>query len=317
MKTPLLLGLAFASFGFTAVALASPPSLGGCPMFPADNVWNTRIDNLPVSPMSDTWIASIGSSTNLHPDFGSDPDYGIPHIVVPADETMRPMTFGWDDESDPGPYPIPLDAPVEDGDAHVLVVQQGTCKLYELYDASVDGNGWYADSGSVFDLTSNKLRPDGWTSGDAAGLPILPGLVRRDEVLAGHIDHALRFTAEETQDWHIWPARHDAGDDDESLPPMGIRVRLRADYPETGLSTTAKVIVHAMKQYGMILADNGGNWFFTGETNTSWDDDDLNQLKQIHGSDFEAVDESSLMVDPDSAEVRSADLVFEDGFDGE
>ncbi|HET8899983.1 MAG TPA: hypothetical protein VFN09_14540 [Rhodanobacteraceae bacterium] len=294
-----------------ATPVAAGPVIGGCAVFPPDNVWNTRIDQLPVAADSALWVASIGANANLHPDFGADPSYGIPHIVVAASEMPRTVDFYWPDESDPGPYPIPLSAPIEQGDAHVLAVQQGSCKLYELYDASVSGSGWSAGSGAVFDLQSNALRPDGWTSADAAGLPILPGLVRRDEVLSGRIDHALRFTADVTQDSYIWPARHQAGDADPGLPPLGIRVRLRADYPETGLSSTARVIVRALKEYGMILADNGGNWFFTGETNTSWNDDDLNELKAVRGSDFEVVDESALMVDPDSGEAR----IFKGDFD--
>lgn len=305
-RLALLLALVFAG---PAVA---GPEIGGCPVFPPDNIWNTRIDNLPVSPMSDTWIVSIGRDRGLHPDFGSDPSYGIPHIVVVPNEPLRPVSFYWPEESDPGPYPVPLNAPVEDGDAHVIVVQQGTCRLYEMYDSSVAGSGWYAGSGAVFDLRSNVLRPDGWTSADAAGLPILPGLVRRDEVQSGRIAHALRFTANRTRSSWIWPARHEAGSSNANYPPMGIRVRLRANYPEAGLSQTARVIVRAMKEYGMILADNGSDWFFTGETNTAWNDDDLDQLKAIRGRDFEVVDESALMVHPDSAEAR----IFRGDFDG-
>ena len=280
-------------------------------MFPPDNIWNTRIDNLPVSPMSDVWIDSIGNDTGLHPDFGSNPDWGIPHIVVSPDEPLRGVDFYWPEESDPGPYPVPLTAPIENGDAHVLVVQQGHCRLYEMYDASVDGDGWHAGSGAVFDLDSNALRPAGWTSTDAAGLPILPGLVRYDEVHSGRITHALRFTANHTRNSWVWPARHEAGSSNAGYPPMGIRVRLRSDYPEAGLSPASRVIVRAMKEYGMILADNGSSWFFTGETNPAWNDSDLNQLKAIRGRDFEVVDTSPLQVHPDSAEAR----IFKGDFD--
>jgi hypothetical protein len=201
------------------------------------------------------------------------------------------MEFDYDDESDPGPYPFPPDAPIEAGsDAHVLVLDRDACRLYETFDSRFVGPGWRCGSGAVFDLRSNALRPDGWTSADAAGLPILPGLVRRDEVLSGEIRHALRFTTRRTQRAYVHPATHFASSDtDPALPPMGLRVRLEAAYDLTGFRGNARVILTALKRYGMFVADNGSDWFITGETNTAWDDDDLNQLKTVPGSAFEVV----------------------------
>ena len=270
------------------------PTIGGCPVFPADNAWNTDISAYPVDPRSDAYVASInaGGDEYLHADFGSDPDYGIPFAVVDQKQPFVPITFiEYGDESDPGPYPIPADAPVEaGGDRHVLVVDSGNCTLYELYHAESNGRGWDAGSGAVFDLRSNLLRPETWTSADAAGLPILPGLVRYDEVTAGAIHHALRFTVSETQRAYIHPATHDASsDDDPDLPPMGLRLRLHADYDVSGYSGMARVILAALKSYGMIVADNGTSWFITGATDPRWDDDDLNQLKSVPGAAFEVV----------------------------
>ncbi|MFN8420248.1 MAG: hypothetical protein U0528_13560 [Anaerolineae bacterium] len=245
-----------------------------------------------VHPNSDNFIASIGADTNLHPDFGSDPTYGIPYVVVAEDQPMVPITYdAYGDESDPGPFPIPLDAPVEaGGDMHVLVVQTGTCMLYELYAARQIDDGWTAESGAKWDLNSNELRPEGWTSADAAGLPILPGLVRYDEVTAGMIEHALRFTVSESQSSYIYPARHFASDDDDpNLPPMGLRVRLKADYDISGFTGASRVILEALRKYGMIVADNGSDWFISGASSPDWDDDDLNQLKSVPGSAFEVV----------------------------
>jgi hypothetical protein len=236
-------------------------------------------------------VASIGASAHLHPDFGSDPSYGIPYVVVPASQPKVPITFtDYGDESDPGPYPVPLNAPVEaGGDAHVLVAS-GDCHLYELYGAARSGSGWSAASGAVFDLNSDRLRPDGWTSADAAGLPILPGLVRPDEVAAGHIDHALRFTVSRTQRGYIHPATHEAGDtDDPDVPPMGARFRLKASFDTSGYHGAALVILEALKRYGMFVADNGSSWYLSGATYPGWNDDDLDQLKNVPGSAFEAV----------------------------
>lgn len=272
----------------------APPQVGDCPVFPADNPWNTDISEYPVDPLSDTYIASISADgdENLHPDFGGDGEYGIPYVVVGGDQPDVPITFTeYGDESDPGPYPIPADAPVENGgDTHVIVVDEGDCMLYELYHAEYNGDGWDAGSGAVFDLTSNALRPDGWTSADAAGLPIFPGLVRYDEVEAGAINHALRFTASQTQRAYIYPATHFASDsDDPALPPMGLRLRLSADYDLSDFNGQALVVLEALQTYGMILADNGTSWFITGASDPRWDDDDLSQLKSVPGAAFEVV----------------------------
>ncbi len=295
----------------------STAAISGCPMFPADNVWNTPIDSLPVDSNSAAYINSIGGSTTLHADFGGDLDgtgpFGIPYTVTSGTPPVT-IAFRYDDESDPGPYPIPPDAPIEGGpgstgDRHVLVVDRDHCVLYEMYSAQPQAGGawWRADSGAVFTLTSNALRPDGWTSADAAGLPILPGLVRYDEVKAGAINHAIRFTAQITRKAYIWPARHYASNNTSmSVPPMGQRFRLKATFPITGYSADVQVILKAFKTYGLILADNGSNWFISGVPDARWDDDVLNQLKDIEGSNFEAVDESSLMVNINSGQVATA-----------
>ena len=266
-----------------------------CAVFPPDNPWNTDISGYPVHPSSAAYIASIsGSGGNgfLHADFGSNPDYGIPYVVVPASQPPVPITFiEYGDESDPGPYPVPLDAPVEAGsDRHVLALQPTRCRLYELYRAERAGAGWEAGSGAIFHLRSNQLRPEGWTSADAAGLPILAGLARHGEVQSGRIAHALRFTASRTQRGYIHPATHFASSSsDPSLPPMGLRLRLRADYDLSRFDGGARVILEALKKYGMLLADNGTSWFISGATDPRWDDQDLDQLKTVPGSAFEAV----------------------------
>ena len=273
------------------------PAVGGCSVLPADNPFNRDVSALPVDPRSDDYIRSIGADGFLHPDFGGGGQYGIPFEVVPADQRRVPITFtAYGDESDPGPYPIPPDARVEGGsDRHVLVVAQGECKLYELYVAQRSGDGWSADSAAVFDLRSNAVRPKGWTSADAAGLPILPGLARYDEVAAGAIAHALRFTVQRTQRGFIFPARHFASSsDDPSLPPMGLRLRLKASYDVTRFRGQSRVILEGLKRYGMIVADNGSDWYVTGASDPRWDDEDLNQLKTVPGSAFEAVQTGSI-----------------------
>ena len=276
----------------TETALAAG-TIGGCSVFPADNPWNQDVTGWPVHPNSANFINSIGASTNLHPDFGSNPTYGIPYVVVPNTQATVPITYPDPDlraESDPGPFPIPLNAPVEVGDAHVLVVQSGTCRLYELYDAQQIGAGWTAYSGATWDLNSNALRPEGWTSADAAGLPILPGLARYDEVTAGVISHALRFTVSNSQAAYIYPARHFASSNtNPNLPPMGLRVRLKASFNITGFTGQSRVILEALRKYGMMVADNGSNWYISGATNPNWNDDDLDQLKTIPGSAFEVI----------------------------
>jgi hypothetical protein len=267
------------------------PVLMGCAVFPTDNPWNRDVSGDPVDPRSAAYIASMGASTNLHPDFGSDPSFGIPWTAVPGTQPRVPMSFDFADESDAGPYPFPPDAPVEaGGDRHVLVLERDNCRLYEGFDCARDGPGWHCGSGALFDLRSNALRPDGFTSADAAGLPILPGLARRDEVLAGEIRHALRFTVRRTQRGYVHPATHFASNsNDPDLPPMGLRVRLKASFDVTPFRTGTRVILTALKRYGMFLADNGSDWFISGETNRAWDDADLDPLKSVPGSAFEVV----------------------------
>jgi hypothetical protein len=290
-------GIESACSGTIAPASAAPgdggASIGGCQLFPSDNAWRRDVSSDPLDPRSDAYIASISSGGSfLHPDFGSDPDFGIPFVVVPTDQKLVRIKFTeFADESDPGPYPVPRDAPREAGsDHHVLVVRQGECKLYELYHARRVRRGWKAGSGAVFDLDSDALRPAGFTSADAAGLPILPGLVRRDETDAGAILHALRFTAPRTQAGYVDPARHFASSStDPNLPPMGLRVRLKASFDISGFTGASRVVLQALKTYGMMLADNGSSWFISGATDPGWDDDDLDQLKSVPSSAFEAI----------------------------
>lgn len=269
--------------------------LNGYRPFPDDNPWNTPVDTASVDPNSAKIIANIGLGDPLHPDFGTEPTYGIPYVVVDSTQPKVPVTFGYADESDPGPYPIPNDAPIEggsrsSGDRHVLVLDRDNQRLYELWNAKRGSTRWTAGSGAIFDLTSNGLRPAGWTSADAAGLPIFPGLVRLDEVTAGEIRHAIRVTVRRTRRAYIAPARHWASDEtNDSLPPMGMRVRLKASFDVSGYPPQAQVILTAFKKYGMIVADNGSDWFFSGTSDPGWDDDQLNTLKQLHGSDFEVV----------------------------
>jgi hypothetical protein len=287
------------------------PSLGSCRVFPRftgaatapsaanQTAWNQDISKAPVDPRSSQYLAkihSLGDNQNIHPDFGSNPGYGIPYVVVPGAQPKVPIPFTeYADESDPGPYPIPPQAPVEAGsDRHVLVIDRGSCKLYEAGGARYVGgvrNAWRAYGGAVFNLNqAGPLRKDFWTSADAAGLPIFPGLVRYDEVASGHIDHALRATFEETRRAFIHPATHFASDDCSlNLPPMGLRLRLRSSYDLSGFSGQALVIARALKHYGIINADNGSNWFITGATDSRWNDNNLNQLKSIPGSAFQVV----------------------------
>jgi hypothetical protein len=278
-----------------APALGAPrPRIGGCPVFPAQDAWNSDISRAPVDPRSDAYVRSIGLDANLHPDFGSgrNGDYGIPLTVVPRRQRRVPVRFlGYPAESDPGPYPIPLDAPIEGGsDDHILVVQRGTCRLYELFGARRTAQGWEAQSGARFNLRTGALRPRGWTSADAAGLPIAPGLARADEVRAGAIRHALRVTVPRTRRAFRAPARHFAsGSDDPGLPPMGLRLRLKASYSIRGFHGQARVILTALRRYGLIVADNGSPWFISGTPDRRWRDGDLDQLKQVPGSAFEAV----------------------------
>jgi len=304
---------------FVGLGLAGAAAARACEVFPANNIWNTPVDNLPLDPNSDAYVATIGQSSVLHPDFGSGywpptskSPIGIPYITVPGTQPKVPVSFYYNDESDPGPYPIPPNAPIEGGsnskgDRHVLVIDIGHCILYELFDASLQTNGsWLAGSGAIFNLKSNKLRPAGWTSADAAGLPIFPGLVRYEEVTSGEIRHALRFTAPETRKAYVWPARHYASSyTAEKYPPMGQRFRLKAEFDISGFSAQNQVILTALKRYGMMLADNGSPWYISGAPNSHWDNDMLHELDQVTGDDFEAVDVSSLMINPDSAAVKT------------
>ena len=303
-----------------SAAAAAPPSVGPCPTLPADNVWNTDISSLPVHPRSAAWIASSGGPSQLlHPDWGPSGGsvaYGIPWQVVDGSHQKVPVTFQYPDESDPGPYPLGPDTPIEggassSGDRHALVVDSSTCTLYETFDTHYAPGGSTAGSGAVFNLRSNALRPATWTSADAAGLPILPGLVRFSEVRAGAIQHAIRFTVQRTDRSFLWPARHQAGAaSDPSLPPMGARFRMRSDVDISQFSADAQVILSAMKHYGLILADNGSNWYFQGDTDPGWSDGVISELKRIPAGDFEAVDESSLMVDASSGQARQPQIVL-------
>jgi hypothetical protein len=270
------------------------PTIGGCPVFPADNAWNQDISAMPVDANSATYITNIGGG-NLHPDFGGGGQYGIPYIVVPQSQPMTAINFtAYGDESDPGPYPIPLNAPVEGGasstgDRHVLAVQQGTCKLYEMFSAYPGTGVWNAGSGAVFDLRSNALRPDTWTSADAAGLPITAGLIRYDEVTAGQINHAIRFTVNTVRKAWVHPATHYGTSTSTTRIPYGAKLRLKASYDISSFQGEARVILTALKKYGMIVADQGSSWFITGDGDPRWDDNDLNQLKTVPGSMFEVV----------------------------
>lgn len=276
------------------------PTIGTCSIFPADNPWNQDVSMLPVHADSDTFIASIGRDDHVHPDFGTEWEgapIGIPFITVVATQPEVPIVFtAYGDESDPGPYPIPLGAPIEggpdsDGDRHVLAVDIADCRLYEMYRAFPGSGAWNVDSGAVFDLATNDEHPYTFTSADAAGLPIFPGLVRYDEImLQGELLHAVRFTVSRSRRALIAPARHHAGaSDDPSLPPMGLRLRMKQSYDCGEFSQPARVICAGLKRYGLLLADNGSDWYLSGAPDPRWDDDALGDLKQITGDAFEAV----------------------------
>jgi hypothetical protein len=294
----LLVGIVVVAIPALAPVLsgAAPALARSCPIFPASNPINQDISRAPVDPRSAQYIASIGLSGHLHADFGTNPSYGIPYAVVGPSQPKLPIKFtAYGAESDRGPYPIPPSAPVEGsagepGDRHVLVLQNGACKLYELYNAHRAGTGWDADSGAVFNLRSNALRPNGWTSADAAGLPIFPLLVRYDEVRSGRIEHALRVTVQRTQKGFIHPATHFASSSaDPNLAPMGLRLRLKASFNLSAYRGQALVVLRALKRYGLIVADNGSSWYVTGAPDPRWNDNDLDQLKSVPGSAFEAV----------------------------
>ena len=303
-----LLAVATVAVAATAASGAAPaPQLGACPVFPTTSVWNTPVNTLPVAADSATIIAAIGDS-GVHADFGSGlwdgSRIGIPYVVVHGKTTPKSrVTFDYADESDKGPYPIPATVPIEgapghldSGDRHALIVDRDSCRLYELYALHREGSRWAAGSGAIWNLRSNALRPATWTSADAAGLPILPGLARWDgDASTGHIDHALRFTVQRTRNTFIYPARHQASSSsDPSLPPMGLRVRLKAGVDISKLPRQARIVAQAMKTYGMIVADNGSNWYVSGAPSPKWSNDQLHALGALHGSDFEVVDTSKL-----------------------
>ncbi len=310
--------VATTSFIATTVSSAGTPVPGApnCPMFPSTNVWNTRITNLPVNARSTAWLASMNSATtNLHPTFGPSTNqtvpYGIPYTVTQPGQPFVNVSFHYATESDSGPYPFGPNTPIEGGpastgDRHALMVDPTNCTLYELYDARYSPAGSTAGSGAIWNLRSNALRPAGWTSADAAGLPVLPGLLRYDEVQSGSITHAIRVTAAHTDTSFIWPARHEAGTrTDPDLPPMGARFRLKSTFNLSGFSSQAQVVLRAMQQYGLILADNGSNWYFGGAATNAWPPALVNELKKVPASAFQAVDESSLMVDPNSGQAST------------
>jgi hypothetical protein len=314
LALPPVLTLALGPAGAGAAPLPGAP---GCQIFPPDNVWNTPVANLPVDQASARYIAAIGPGASLHPDFGKgDWDgepMGIPYTVVPGTQPKVPVHFMYASESNPGPYPIPPGASIEGGptstgDRHVIVVDTGNCTDYEMWSSYPQhaGASWQAGSGAVFPLNSDKLRPASWTSADAAGLPILPGLVRADEVKAGLIDHALRVTVPCTDNRYIWPARHEAGRADPNCPPMGLRLRLKASVSVSQFPRMDRVILQALKTYGMIVADNGSPWYITGAGSNYWDNDTLHELGEITGRDFQVVDEPCLEVSPNSAQADPA-----------
>jgi hypothetical protein len=303
-----LLGIGLLAAGALAASAHRAPKLAGtqCRVFPADNPWNQRVDKLPVAKNSAQLVASIGLSAPVHPDFGSGKyagePIGIPYAIVTKRTRRVPVHFTYASQSDPGPYPIPRHVPIEggrhsNGDRHVIVVDRHTCRDYELFAAYPHKHGsyWTAGSGAIFNLRSNRLRPAGWTSADAAGLPILPGLVKYDEVADGAIDHALRFTAPCTAGRYVYPARHDAPTCGKGkYPPMGLRVRLKRSVKIAGLPYQARVIAAALKRYGMLLADNGSPWFISGAPDRRWNNSALHLLDRLTGRDFQVVNTSSL-----------------------
>ena len=317
--TPLTRRLAIACAATLALLAVAPPHTTvaraalvpgtTCTLLPQDNVWHADISALPLDPKSSVYMATaLGPALKLHPDFGAYP-YGMPVNVVPDSHQSGSVQFQYAGESDPGPYPVGSDllvegTPNDGGDDHVLSVDSGTCTLYEIWHAQLATQPYTGGSGAVFPLGSDALRPAGWTSADAAGLPILPGLLSYDDVLSGHIDHAIRFTLLHTQNAFAWPARHQAGTADPLVPPMGERFRLQASFDESGYSAQARAILEGMKHYGLILADNGSNWFFQGTQDSRWPDSLIAELKTVPAAAFEAVDESSLMLDPNSGAAR-------------
>ena len=294
-----VIGLLLLDGGATAQALRHPAA-PKCPIFPKSNPWNQRVDRLPVAADSTAIIESIGPEETLHPDFGSGlwqgAPIGIPITVVRRSQRKVRIAFQYADESDRGPYPIPRQVKIEGGlhstgDRHALILDRDACRLYELFALHpASGGGWRAGSGAIWNLRSNRLRPAGWTSADAAGLPILPGLARYDEVARGRIDHALRFTVSRTRRAYVHPARHYASSSsDPSLPPMGLRLRLKASFPTRSFPRQARIVLEALKRYGMLVADNGSDWYITGAPDPRWSNQQLRALKRVPGSAFEVV----------------------------
>ncbi len=323
--------IAIAVTGVSAGA-SSLPNAPACPMTPADSYWHASVDALPTDPNSSTYVTNAGAGLSLHADFGAGlyagGPIGIPFVTVPGTQPKVPVSFTYADESDPGPYPIPTNAPIEGGasstgDRHVLVVDRDHCTLYETFSSYPNGTGWSAGSGAIFDLTSNAMRPRTWTSADAAGLPILPGLVRYDEVAAGEIDHAIRITLRRTDRRYVWPARHQAGVTDATAAPMGAWLRLKPGVDPNRFGPQARLVVRALQRHGAIVADNGSSWYISGAPDDRWDNDDLHGLGALHGSDFEFVDPTSMMIGPDTGQVVTAPVradlaggVTLDGFGG-
>lgn len=311
---PLVLAGSLALTGLTGCQPVVPGT--DCPMFPANSHWHASVKDLPVVANSTSIVSTVGASKGLKADFGSGlwdgGPIGIPYVVVPGSQPKVRVTFDYADESDPGPYPIPANPPIEggaqaSGDRHILIVDKGACRLYELYDAHPTAtSAWTAGSGAIWDLRSNALRPASWTSADAAGLPILPGLVRYDEVAAGKVDHAIRMTVPVSRTSYLWPARHQAGSTSSAnAPAMGQRFRLKASVRESDFPASVRPIITALKTYGAINADNGSAWYLSGVPDPRWNNDDLATLKRIPGSSFEAVDASGLMVSSGSGQARS------------
>ena len=297
-RLPLLVVCVLALGGSSAQALRMPPAKR-CPVFPKSSPWNQRVDQLPVAPNSDEIVRSIGAGGSVHADFGSGlwdgAPIGIPITVVGKRQPKKRVSFEYADESDRGPYPIPRTVKIEGGrsstgDRHAIIVDRDSCRLYELFALYPRGNGWRAGSGAIWNLRSNKLRPAGWTSADAAGLAILPGLARYDEIERGVIDHALRFTVQRTRRAYVFPARHYASSsDDPNLPPMGLRLRLKASFDVSGFPRQARIVLVALRRYGMLVSDNGSSWYITGAPDPRWSNDQLHTLGRVKGSDFEVV----------------------------
>lgn len=309
--------VAVAVFSLTLVSPASAQQvIGGCSVLPANNIWNTPINTLPVASSSATLVNTIGATRGFHADFGSGVwdggPIGIPFVTVPGSQTKYPATFDYAEDSDKGPYAVPLTAPIEGGsastgDRHAIAIDTTNCILYELYYAFPGASSWTAGSGAIFDLKSNALRTAGWTSADAAGLPIVPGLITYDEVLTGEIKHAIRFTAPQTRNTYVWPARHQASSlTGAQYPRMGERFRLKASFDISSYPADVQVILRAMKKYGVILADNGSAWYISGTPDSRWNDDNLSRLSGVKGSNFEAIDESGLMIDPNSGAAKQS-----------